>query len=153
MASTGLYSSAFHRVSRPSCAPNNSSSFSIRNILNLSEKKSQQYAESFDDGLLASCPVVLYRPQLPQVVWPMMHLYNADSHCRSLINRQHFRGTQPDYDQRSLTDKKIHLIGKYVTVNSKDSEGKLATADQRTTSTSFSTCTVQSVKRSISFQY
>ena len=124
MASTGLYSSAFHRVSRSSCAPNNSSSFSIRNILNRSEEKSQQYAERFHE-VLPSCPVLLYLPQLPHVpVWPMMHLYNADSHCGGLINRQQFRGAQPDHAQRSLTDKKIHLIGEQVTLNWKDIEGK-----------------------------
>ena len=112
MASTGLYSSAFHRVSRSSCAPNNSSAFSISNILNFSEEKSQQYTERFHE-VLPSCPVLLYLPQLPQVpLWPMMHLYNADSHFRGpVINRQQFRGAQPDHDQRSLTDKKIHLLG------------------------------------------
>jgi len=40
----------------------------------------------------------------------MTHLYNVDSHCTGLINRQQFRGAQHDHDQRSLTDKKIHLI-------------------------------------------
>ncbi|XP_020614248.1 homeobox protein Hox-B7-B-like isoform X2 [Orbicella faveolata] len=109
MASTGLHSSAFHRVSRSSCASNNSNSFSVRNILNLSEEKSLQYAQNLDDGL-PSCPVLLYLPQLPQVPWPMTHLYNVDSHCTGLINRQQFRGAQHDHDQRSLTDKKIHLI-------------------------------------------
>ena len=110
MASTGLYSSAFHRVNRSSRVPNNSSSFSIRNILNLSEDKSQQYAQSLHGGL-PTCPVLLYLPQLSQVVWPMTHLFNGDPHCFGLINRQQFRGAQQDHDQRSLTDNKIQLIG------------------------------------------
>ena len=124
MASTGLYSSAFHRVSRSSCAPNNANAFSIRNILNLSEDNSQQYAERFHD-CLPRCPVLLYLRQLPHVsVWPMMHLYNVHSHCGGLVNRQQFRHAQPDHDQRSLRDKKIHLTGEYVTLNWKDIEGK-----------------------------
>lgn len=123
MASTGLHSSAFHRVSRSSCASNNSNSFSVRNILNLSEEKSLQYAQNLDDGL-PSCPVLLYLPQLPQVPWPMTHLYNVDSHCTGLINRQQFRGAQHDHDQRSLTDKKIHLIGEWAKLNRKDTEGR-----------------------------
>ena len=110
MASTGLFSSAFYRVSRSSCAPNYSSSFSIRSILNLSEEKSQQCAQTLNNGL-PSCPGLLYLPQLPQVLWPMTHLHNVDSHCRGLINRQQFRGAQQDHVQRSLTDKKLHLIG------------------------------------------
>lgn len=110
MASTGLYCSAFHRVNRSSCASNNnSSSFSIRNILNLSEEKSEQYAQSSDDGLPSS-PVLLYLPQIPQVVWPPTHVH-LYSHCRGLINRQQFRGAQQDHHQKSLTDKKIHLMG------------------------------------------
>ena len=110
MASTGLYYSAFHRVNRSSCASNNSNSFSIRNILNLSEEKSQQHAQSLDDDL-PSCPVLLYLPQLPQVGWPMTHLYNVNTHCRGLMNQQQFRGAQQDHHQRSLTDQKIQLIG------------------------------------------
>lgn len=145
MASTGVFSSAFRRVNRSSCAPNNSSSFSIRNILNLSEDKSQQCTQTFDDGL-PTCPVLLY---LPQVVWPMTHLYSVDSYCRGLINRQQFRGAQQYHVQRSSTDKRLHLIGEWPKLNKKDIEGR-SNDHESWLLTIYSTWIVKSFERSVS---
>lgn len=151
MASTVLHSSAFRRVNRSRCASNNSSSFSIRNILNLSEEKSQQCAQTLDD-VSPSCPVLLYLPQLPQVVWPMAHLYNDDSHCRGLINRQQFRGAQQHHVHRSLADKKMHFIGEWLKLNWQRYRGKVCWS-RELPSSSYGSCTVPFFERSLRPQF
>lgn len=112
MASIALCPSAFRRVSHSSSASNSSSTFSIRSILNLPEtEKSQQRARTSDD-ILATCPVLMSPPLVPQVVWPLVNCYNDHFHCgRVVINHQQFGWTPQHNFWSSLADKEIPFKG------------------------------------------
>lgn len=110
MASIGLYSSAFRRVNPSSCASNISSSFSTRSILNIPDDKAQQCDRSLDD-ISPNCPVSLYVPLVPRVVWPRLHYYSDDFPCRGLTNWQQFAFTPQHHVWSSLADKEIPFKG------------------------------------------
>ena len=89
MASRGGTCSASHHISPPRCGPD--TSFSIRRILDLSDKRTEDCSHSTGKRSPAdSCPQALKLPIVPRVVRPIIHNYAENVPHTGLINWQDF---------------------------------------------------------------